>query len=210
MYCFFCPMHEFNTALLDHHPQTSRHSFTTRLLLTCIKSKLYFGEETTDAIFSEIARQACDLFSNGVLVSCLLSSLFDTPIRQIRPTPKTNLPHPDLWPGWRTASPLRLHWSERRLGLYEESSLALDYILSGFGEIFFGSDQLENRNVFAKRFGSTQGFPFVDGVAMYQNLSFMYRSWMAWSYRCISLGSRWTRAFPLQDLGSTIPTNPWL
>lgn len=43
-----------------------RHSFTTRMLLTCIRSKLYWHEQTTDDIFAEIARQACELFTTGV------------------------------------------------------------------------------------------------------------------------------------------------
>ena len=42
-----------------------RHSFTTRMLLTCIRSKLYWNEQTTDDIFAEIARQACELFIEG-------------------------------------------------------------------------------------------------------------------------------------------------
>lgn len=46
-----------------------RHSFTTRLLLTCIRSKLYYKEETTDDIFSEIAKQAIELFNAGLQVS---------------------------------------------------------------------------------------------------------------------------------------------
>ena len=35
------------------------------MLLTCIRSKLYWNEQTTDDIFAEIARQACELFIEG-------------------------------------------------------------------------------------------------------------------------------------------------
>ena len=43
-----------------------RHSFTTRLLLTCIRSKLFFKEKTVGDIFAEIADQALDMIHNGV------------------------------------------------------------------------------------------------------------------------------------------------
>ena len=46
-----------------------RHSFTTRMLLTCIRSKLFHAEETTDDIFAEIARQAIELCTDGVKVA---------------------------------------------------------------------------------------------------------------------------------------------
>ena len=45
-----------------------RHSFTTRMLLTCIRSKLYWNEQTTDDLFAEIARQARELFVDGLQV----------------------------------------------------------------------------------------------------------------------------------------------
>ena len=49
-----------------------RHSFTTRFLLTCIRSKLFFKEQTMDDLFNEIAKQAKDLCIKGVTVSCLV------------------------------------------------------------------------------------------------------------------------------------------
>lgn len=52
-----------------------RHSFTTRLLLTCISAKLYFKEETVDDLLSEICRQARELLLEGLTVPCLTSSV---------------------------------------------------------------------------------------------------------------------------------------
>lgn len=49
-----------------------RHSFTTRLLLACISSKLYHGHETLDDLFADIARQACELASNGITALWLI------------------------------------------------------------------------------------------------------------------------------------------
>ena len=54
---------DYFLVLVYGHP---RHSFTTRLLLTCIRSKLYYKEKTTDDIFEEIARQAQDMCEVGV------------------------------------------------------------------------------------------------------------------------------------------------
>lgn len=38
------------------------------MLLTCIRSKLYWNEQTTDDLFAEIARQARELFVDGLQV----------------------------------------------------------------------------------------------------------------------------------------------
>ncbi len=46
--------------------QQLRHSFTTRLLLTCISAKLYHNDQTTDDLFAAITRQAHDLALDGV------------------------------------------------------------------------------------------------------------------------------------------------
>lgn len=47
-----------------------RHSFTTRLLLTCIRAKLYH-KDTVDDLLAEIVRQAQDVEINGVQVPFL-------------------------------------------------------------------------------------------------------------------------------------------
>lgn len=46
-----------------------RHSFTTRLLITGISAKLYYGDVTVDDILSEIARQGQELCAEGVEVA---------------------------------------------------------------------------------------------------------------------------------------------
>ena len=46
-----------------------RHSFTTRLLLSCIASKMYLNSTTTDDLFAEIARQARECILEGVEVA---------------------------------------------------------------------------------------------------------------------------------------------
>lgn len=46
----------------------ARHSFCSRMLLTCMRAKLFHEDETTDDLFAEIARQACELAYEGVQV----------------------------------------------------------------------------------------------------------------------------------------------
>lgn len=75
-----------------------RHSFTTRFLLTCIRSKLFYKEQTTDDIFVEIGKQANGMCRNGlrdalkqfnmilILASALLKVSFFkiTPVDRLR------------------------------------------------------------------------------------------------------------------------------
>ena len=44
-----------------------RNSMQTRFLLTCISSLLFAGERTLDELHQEIAEEAYNLFTNGVV-----------------------------------------------------------------------------------------------------------------------------------------------
>lgn len=48
-----------------------RHSFTSRLLFTCISSKLFDGEKTLRDLNDEFAKQLRSMFFEGVQVPCV-------------------------------------------------------------------------------------------------------------------------------------------
>ena len=51
----------------------TRHSFTSRLLFTCISSKLFDGEKTLRDLNDEFAKQLRSMFFEGVQVPCVYS-----------------------------------------------------------------------------------------------------------------------------------------
>ena len=46
-----------------------RHSFTTRLIFSCICSTRYHGEETLDDILEEFSKQAREVYFDGVVAA---------------------------------------------------------------------------------------------------------------------------------------------
>ena len=46
--------------------RSTRHTFTSRLLFTCISSHLYYREWTLDDLHGELALQAIDAYESGI------------------------------------------------------------------------------------------------------------------------------------------------
>lgn len=98
-----------------------RHSFTSRLLFTCISSRLFNGEQTLRDLNSEWAKQLRSLFYDGVEVGC--NMCYYSHVCVWVPTFFTSHPNQQTPGGWQEAA-LHLDCHQRRLAIFKESTLA--------------------------------------------------------------------------------------